>query len=108
MTTKQKQEQDDKWIKLLKTRVAHPYIKPTRYIHDSGFRCFEVGYCTLGEKRTEDALILGKCSDHIAIPASVNMDLTLDGYIRLFSFEDVIWWGTMGYPFSTVTITKLA
>lgn len=81
-----------------------PYIKPTRYKHDSGYRTFEVGYIlemnpnnTVKEKR-----VLGQHSDHIYTdyaqlyngerPWSINMDLTMDGYIRFFSHQGKLKW----------------
>jgi len=71
-----------------------PYIKPTRYKHDSGFRCFEVGYCELGKKNYAiNIQVLGQCSDHIWLNSilsqnpDINLDLTTNGYIRIFGIE---------------------
>lgn len=90
-----------------------PYIKPTRRKHDSGFGVFEVGYCKSNGGYVTEKMILGERSDHIyftnmfdevdivdiaarKIGAGykprkrgkgtfhLNMDLTLDGYIRFF------------------------
>lgn len=83
-----------------------PYVKPTRYVHDSGFRTFEVGYCKIGkDNRVESKKVLGKYTDHILTefltlggqikPFSVNMDLTKDGYIRFFSRFGRLGWGGM-------------
>ena len=76
-----------------------PYIKPTRRKHDSGFRMFEVGYCTLGkDNRLEAKRVLGETSDHIWVRSfevlgdkpiqSLNIDLTMDGYIRFFCHDE--------------------
>lgn len=92
-----------KWLKLLKDKKASLYIKPTRMVHDSGFRVFEVGYMVLGKDlKVEDKLILGQCSDHIYTdymvmigevkPFSINMDLTRDGYIRIWSHGVILTW----------------
>lgn len=46
----------------------YPYIKPTRHKHESGFYCFEVGYCTVGEgKMIQKIQIGGIPPDHISI-----------------------------------------
>lgn len=75
-----------------------PYIKPTRRIHDSGFRVFEVGYCEEKDGKTIEKKVLGNCSDHIWIRGmeilgdksleSIHMDLTKDGYIRFFIWDE--------------------
>ncbi len=76
-----------------------PYIKPTRRVHESGFRCFEVGYILKMSKDNKVAKkqVLGEYSDHIfqdymmltgeTKPFCLNMDLTMDGYIRLFTHD---------------------
>ena len=71
----------------------YPYIKPTRRIHDSGFRMFEVGYCWKKDGKFIKQEI-GNCSDHIWIRGfdflgdlpleAINIDLTREGYIRFF------------------------
>lgn len=85
------------------SNLRTPYIKPTRHVHDSGYRTFEVGYYTIGEdKRAAKIEVIGEYSDHIFTdymvlvgknkPFSLNMDLTLDGYIRLWSYQgDLVW-----------------
>jgi len=100
-----------KWKKLLKERKANCYIKPNRHIHDSGFRCFETGYLTLSpENRVKKKIILGEYSDHIwiSIPLSdignLNMDLTLDGHIRIWSTLNVIWWGGTNFNVSSAML----
>lgn len=78
------------------------YIKPTRYVHDSGFRTFEVGYIVLMEEgRVKDKIVLGTGSDHIYTDfmaqlkgkgIQINMDLTRDGYIRIWSHSGKLAW----------------
>jgi hypothetical protein len=72
----------------------HPYIKPTRYKHDSGFRCFEVGYCELDAKNNAIKVeVLGRCSDHILLKSvldsarEISLDLTTNGYIRIYGLD---------------------
>jgi hypothetical protein len=82
-----------------------PYIKPTRYKHDSGFRCFEVGYILKmsDDNKVIKKKVLGCNSDHIhqdyiqvlidRNPVyALNMDLTMDGYIRFFSHGHQLEW----------------
>lgn len=107
------------WLKELKSRNAYAYIKPNRYVHDSGFRCFEVGYCITEKARVKDKLVLGRGSDHIWLHnylvkqmgkseiQDLNMDLTLDGYIRLFSHLDVLWWGSLDWVVSSAELEVL-
>lgn len=86
------------------TQRKTPYIKPTRHVHDSGYRTFEVGYilemdnkCKVKRKQ-----VLGEYSDHIyqdymmvidgKQPFCLNMDLTMDGYIRFFCHGKQLKW----------------
>jgi hypothetical protein len=88
--------------------MMQPYIKPTRHVHDSGFRTFEVGYIlemtsknTVAKKK-----VLGEYSDHIfqdymmivdKTPIfCLNMDLTMDGYIRFFAHSGELIWDSIG------------
>ena len=107
----------EKWLELLRDKQAYCYIKPNRHIHDSGWRCFEVGYMTLGEwNKVKDKLVLGDYSDHIqpfdyldfkdGNVSSLNIDLTRDGYIRIHSHIS-IWWGSIDYAVSSATIQQL-
>ena len=86
-----------------------PYIKPTRNKHDSGFRCFEVGYILKMSKDNKvlKKQVLGRYSDHIhqdymmllgeVKPFCLNMDLTMDGYIRFFVYDrGLVWAHEMG------------
>ncbi len=80
------------------------YIKPRRYVHSSGFRIFEVGYCQIGEdNRVTKKVVLGVRSDVIHFydvmeytpkdtPKYIHIDLTRDGYIRFFSRRESISW----------------
>ena len=79
-------------------QVEYPYIKPTRLRHESGFRCFEVGYCWRENDGKFHSRTIGIRSDHIWIRAfdflgdlpidSVNIDLTPEGYIRFFVHDE--------------------
>lgn len=80
------------------------YIKPNRYVHSSAYRCFEVGYCTIDEhNKVDKKVVLNTYSDVICLydlmsgitdhPSfEVNLDLTRDGYIRLFNFANDSHW----------------
>lgn len=113
----EKEQLKQKWLKLLKDREAYCYMKPTRHIHDSGYRTFEVGYCTMDKtnRRISDKHILGQCSDHIwnwsysndGLILQFNMDLTLDGYIRLFNDSKIIWWKSMDFVVSSAAICEM-
>lgn len=83
--------------------MKYPYIKPTRFKHDSGFRCFEIGYCEIGEKgEAINIEVLGKCSDHIWLADILNpkkdlsLDLTTNGYIRIYGLD------TKGYKWDSI------
>jgi hypothetical protein len=100
--------------------MKYPYIKPTRYVHDSGYRCFETGYCEIGG-RSEAINIepLGRCTDHLWLAdfsrilggrqriRDINMDLTRNGYIRIFSNTEGMklrWEGSQSYALSTMRL----
>ena len=91
--------------------MRYPYIKPTRRKHDSGFRCFEVGYCERGAKNQAiNIQVLGQCSDHILLSSfinqnsDINLDLTTNGYIRIYSMSgDTLEWRSP-YCLSTMVI----
>lgn len=106
-----------------KNKFGTPYIKPTRFKHDSGFRCFEVGYIDemSDDNRVIKKRVLGTGSDHIfqdymmmvgeAKPFCLNIDLTMDGYIRFFIHDDkkILLWDCDGYghAFSSVGLTVI-
>ena len=90
----------ERWEKLLREREAHPYMKPNRKKHDSGYRCFEVGYLTIKDKKCKEKIVLSEHTDHVQSCDyehrglfMVNMDLLLDGYIRFFEHGKIISWG---------------
>jgi hypothetical protein len=108
----------EKWLPLLKEKKANLYFKPTRRVHDSGWRIFEVGYCTVNKGRIEEKLVLGECSDHIYTdymvlvgekkPFCINMDLMLDGYIRIWSRDCILTWdNTFDWVVSSAAIEAL-
>ena len=105
------------WTKALLERKAYPYIKPNRHIHDSGWRCFEVGYLVLdNNSRVKNKLVLSEYTDHVqpidfsditnGKASMVNIDLTRDGYIR-FHYHEPIWWGGMEYAYSSAILSLL-
>ena len=71
-----------------------PYIKQTKRKHESGFRCFEIGY--IADDLTTK-VVIGKYSDHVwsysikPRTMDLNMDIMPGGEIRLHSFEGVKW-----------------
>jgi len=78
-------------------KIELPYIKPTKKIHSTGYRVFEVGTCVrkFGHARIESKIVYESRSDSILIDCKgcVQLDLTKDGYICLFpEFE----WGITG------------
>lgn len=104
-------ENKEKWKNLLKERKAFCYMKQNRHIHESGFRCFEVGYCTLKDNnKIDEKLILSNGSDHFwhhkdflnnTSPLEFNMDILPDGYLRLFSREILTWENSYNYLVSS-------
>lgn len=72
----------------------NPYIKPTRKIHDSGYRCFETGYIN----ENDEKVVIGSYTDHVwnfnhkGMPEFINMDLARNGCIRFFSHGEGIKW----------------
>lgn len=89
------------WKQLLKDHKAFCYVKPNRHKHDSGWRCFEVGYCTMDDHRIGEKLVLSEYSDHWwhhrgildnTPPLEFNVDITDDGYLRIFSHQDILTW----------------
>jgi len=80
------------------------YIKPNKNIHDSGFRCFEVGYILemKDNNRVTRKQVLGKYTDHInqdygiltgeGKKYTINMDMTVDGCIRIWTHGAELEW----------------
>jgi len=99
------------WIKLLRENKAYCYIKPTRHKHESGFKCFEVGYLIINrQNRVEDKLVLGTYSDrNLNFNLQPNLDLTLDGYIRIYSttWGENYWWGSDDFVVSSAQLKLL-
>lgn len=93
-----------------------PYIKPTRYKHDSGFRCFEVGYCDIDKNgNATDIKVLGRCSDHIwlvdhfNLKKDLNLDLTMNGYIRIYQIgnrKSMLKWDLENFAISTMRLKE--
>lgn len=107
------------WREKLLENGAQLYMKPTRRKHDSGFRVFEVGYCTIGKgNKVVDKIVLAQYSDHVNTdymslipgelpPICINMDLTVDGYIRIWSSgKETLCW-EYDSPMSSATITLM-
>ena len=101
------------WYDALFNMRAFCYIKPNRFKHSSGYRCFEVGYLTVSEdgKRMKEKLVLNYYSDHIQLydyshsRLQPNLDLLLDGYIRIFPRENQkLWWVSMDFVVSSAQI----
>lgn len=89
-----------------------PYFKPTTSRHDSGFRCFECGYLVMGfDKKAAKKVIVGTNADNISShslgfmgPAvGFQMDLLLDGNIRVFSHKTRLWWHIPGWSDASIT-----
>lgn len=102
-----------------KTTLKTPYIKPTRFKHSSGYRTFETGYCTTDDKNNAvDIEVIGTHSDHIfqdymmlvgETPIfCLNMDLTNNGYIRLFLLDgkgkELRWSNDLGFSDMELTL----
>ena len=117
MVTKSKQQ----WYEELLNLKAFCYIKPNRYKHGSGFRCFEVGYLTVGDNnKMKEKLVLNKYSDHIQLynynfekvkgemisDLLPNLDLLLDGYIRIYKIgsDENYWWGNLDFVVSSAQL----
>lgn len=91
--------------------IWEPYLKPTRKVHDSGYRCFECGYLQLSESgnRAAKKIIIATYVDHISnylFPEkSVNLDFDLlrDGHIRVFSSRGNLYWRIPGWSDAMIT-----
>lgn len=117
-------ETKEEWLKLLKEGEAFCYIKPTKRIHGSGYRCFEVGYLTVGDdKKMKEKLVLNTYSDHIQLynynfekvkgemisDLLPNLDLLLDGYIRIYKIgsQENYWWGSLDFVVSSAQLSPM-
>ena len=91
-----------------------PYFRPTRKVHDSGFRCFECGYLVLGDDyKAAKKVVIASGVDHISNwfmncdkPTAIDMDLLLDGNIRVFRHGHDLFWDIPGWSDACITITK--
>ena len=110
-------EESFRWLSMLKNLEAFCYIKPNRYVHESGYRCFEVGYLTVGDNRkVKEKKVLSMGSDHIQLyqyfhneGVEPNLDILLDGYIRIYNIgsRDNFWWGSLDFVVSSAQISLL-
>lgn len=116
MEEKIKKITKEEWVDMLIKLEAFCYIKPNMHKHESGFRCFEVGYLTVGDdNKMKEKLVLSKYSDHIQlyqyfdVKLEPNLDLLLDGYIRIYNIGsgENIWWGSMDYVLSSAQICPI-
>jgi hypothetical protein len=93
-----------------------PYFRPTRRVHDSGFRCFECGYIVLGnDKKAKKKVVIARGVDHISNrifslieekAVQFDMDLLRDGNIRIYSFGRPLYWRIPGFSDATITYVK--
>ena len=70
-----------------------PYFKPTRRMHNSGFRMFEYGYCEIDKKC--NAINIEKVGEYDIfmdrdIPIN-HLDVTRNGYIRILNHNKPKW-----------------
>ncbi len=61
-----------------------PFIKPTRRVHESGFRIFNVGYCS---KDGLKECVLGSYTDHVWWSEPMNVSIGLEGPKRMPSLN---------------------
>lgn len=82
-----------------------PYFRPTRKVHESGFRCFECGYLVIGnDRKATKKVVISDSVDHILNwlmnydkPTRFDMDLLLDGNIRVFNHKHDLFWYIPGW-----------
>lgn len=93
-------------------QVWVPYFKPTRRLHDSHYRCNEVGYVqmTYPTIRMEKKVVLGTGVDHISNynfthsrKTGINIDVSKDGYIMFCNLESPLWWYVPGFSDAYIT-----
>ena len=105
----------NQWFELLEQQKAFCYFRPTRRKHDSGFRCLEIGYCTMvegGRAKVKNKIVLSHGSDVIDSnrwnreKRTIKIDLTMDGYFRIFS-DEPIWWGSLDFVVFSTYLCKL-
>lgn len=91
--------------------IWEPYFKPTRRVHDSGFRCFECGYLQVSKngKTASKKIVIGTGVDHISNwlfsgkSANVDFDLLKDGHIRIFNYRERLYWYIPGFSDAKIT-----
>jgi hypothetical protein len=63
-----------------------PYFKPTKRLHDTGFRLIEYGYCSIDKKcNAIDIEVLDEYDIIIGRDRIEHLDVTRNGYIRILS-----------------------
>jgi len=83
----------------------YPYFKQNRIKHDSGYRCFDMGYLREKGGVVVESKLIGTCSDHIYFSnieeLFVNFDIMHDGKIRIHNnFKQIRWMA----PFTVSTM----
>jgi len=100
-----------KWHKLIKEHKATCYIKKNRYKHDSGYGCFEIGYLIEKNEKMKEKIVIGNGTDHIWFynslsnnfdPSEINIDVTLDGYIRFWVHKKFLIWDDEEFGYSSM------
>lgn len=94
-------------------QVWVPYFKPLRKLHDSHYRCNEVGYIKMAypNLRLEKKVVLGTGVDHICNynftpdnqKTAINMDVSKDGYIMLYNHKSPLYWYVPGFSDAYIT-----
>lgn len=85
-------------------RAWQPYFRPTRKVHDSGYRCFECGYLKMGDGRKAlKKVVVARGVDHIESANGAHMDLLRDGNIRVFRFGKRLFWSIPGFSDAAIT-----
>jgi len=82
----------------MKKKEWFPFFKQNKRKHDSGYRCFDVGYVMAEENKVIDEVIIGTYTDHIGLNDEVkcNIDIMDDGKIRIHSKKWVKWSRSIG------------
>lgn len=88
-------------------QVWSPFFKPNRLRHNSGYRCFDIGYIeNLDGNKSGKKIHISRRTDHITVrnieKFSLNFDVLDGGEIRFFN--GYRWQGDMSL--SSMTIEK--
>ena len=98
----------EQWQSAVVDGSAKCYFKATNELHESGYNCFEVGYCLASSGDMYDKLVLGTYSDSINTSftkaPSLMMDCLPDGSIRVWSFGGILWWESWDSVVSTASL----